>query len=113
MKKEQRPLKGIGELPPPRTPEERQDNMINLAMSLVEQRLRDGTATSQETVHFLKLATEREQLEQLKLEQEVELAKAKIESLKTAEETKKLYEEAIIAFRSYQGHEEPEDEDIF
>ena len=112
MKKEQKPLEGAKAPPPARTPEEREDNMVNLAMSLVEQRLLDGTATSQETVHFLKLATMREELERQKLEQEIELAKAKRTALKSAEESKKLYEEALKAFTSYRGDYE-EDEDLY
>lgn len=113
MKKQPTPLADVGPLPPARTAEERQDQMIDLAMRLVEQRLRDGTATSQETTHYLKLGSEREKLEHLKLEQEIELAKAKIQNLKSAEETKILYEEAIAAFRSYQPNfEDYDDEDL-
>lgn len=113
MKKQPTPLADVGPLPPARTAEERQDQMIDLAMRLVEQRLRDGTATSQETTHYLKLGSEREKLERLKLEQDIELSKAKIQNLKSAEETKQLYEEAIAAFRTYQpNYEDYDDEDI-
>lgn len=34
------------------TAEERENELTNLAYDLVEQRLRDGTATAAETVHF-------------------------------------------------------------
>jgi hypothetical protein len=88
MKKQPKPLADVGPLPPARSAEEREMQMVNLAMKLVEQRMRDGTATSQETTHFLKLGTERERLEKQKLEQEIELAKAKIQAAKAAEETK-------------------------
>ena len=113
MKKQPTPLAGVGPLPPARTAEERQDQLTDLALRLVEQRLRDGTATSQETTHFLKLSTEKEKLERLKLEQEIELSKAKIKNLEAAEEAKQLAEAAIAAFRSYQpNYEEEYDEDI-
>lgn len=113
MKKEPTPLAGVGPLPPARTAEERQDQMIDLAMKLVEQRLRDGTATSQETTHFLKLGSQREALERMKLEQDIELTKAKIKAEQTAEETKRLYEEAIAAFKTYQPtYEDYDDEDL-
>ena len=114
MKKQPTPLADVGPLPPARTAAERQDQMIDLAMQLVEQRLRDGTATSQETIHFLKLGTEKERLEQLKLEQDIELTKAKIKAEKTAEEIKALYKEAIAAFGTYQpNYEDYDDEDIY
>lgn len=113
MKKQPTPLADVGPLPPARTAEERQDQLIDLALKLVEQRLRDGTATSQETTHFLKLSTEKEKLEQRKLEQEIELSKAKIKNLEASEEAKQLAEAAIAAFRSYQpNYEEEYDEDL-
>lgn len=113
MKKGEKQTASLDSVRVARTAESREEDMIGLAMDLVEERLRNGTATSQETTHFLKLATQRERLERLKLEQEIELSKAKIDSLRTAEETKKLYEEAIRAFRTYQGdYEGYDDEDI-
>ena len=42
---------------PASSPEAQEQYMINLAMTLVEKRLREGTASSAETTHFLKLAT--------------------------------------------------------
>ena len=68
---------------PALTPEARENQMIALAMDLVEQRLRNGTASSQETTHFLKLATVKEQREREKLEAEIKLANAKIASLES------------------------------
>lgn len=112
MRKEKTPGVELEPLPPVATEEARTERAIDLAMTLVEQRLRDGTATSQETTHFLKLASQKEQLDIKLKEQEIELAKAKIESLKAAEEAKALYADAINAFRSYQGDYEEYEEDI-
>ena len=42
---------------PALTPEARENQLIALATDLVEKRLIEGTASSQETTHFLKLAT--------------------------------------------------------
>lgn len=58
---------------PALTPEAREGQMISLAMDLVEQRLRNGTASSQETTHFLRLATTKEQVERRLAEKELEL----------------------------------------
>lgn len=96
---------------PARTPEERQDILIARAMDLVEQRLIDGTASAQETTHFLKLATEKERLERQKISQEIELSRAKIAAIESAQKVEELYAEAMKAFGIYRG-EIPEDEDI-
>ena len=51
-------------------PEQRENQLIALAFDLVEDRLRNKTASAQETTHFLKLATEKERLERERLENE-------------------------------------------
>ena len=51
---------------PALTPEARENQLIAKAYDLVEQRLDDGTATSQETTHFLKLGSAKAKLESLK-----------------------------------------------
>ena len=52
------------------SPEARENQLISLAYDLVEQRLRDGTATSQETVHFLKLGSTKDRIEKEILERQ-------------------------------------------
>jgi hypothetical protein len=95
---------------PPLTPEAKEQLMISLAYDLVEQRLRDGTASSQETTHFLKLGTEKARLEQKRLEAETEMIIAKKESLQSQQESKELFAEAISAFKRYSGQNTAEDE---
>lgn len=91
-------------LRPALSPENRETQMAALAMDLVEQRLRDGTASSQETTHFLKLVSSKAKLEQERLKLENELVAAKTKALANAEEIKVLYEEALKAMRRYGGH---------
>lgn len=91
-------------LRPALNPETRESQMAALAMDLVEQRLRDGTASSQETTHFLKLVSSKAKLEQERLKLENELVAAKTKALANAEEIKVLYEEALKAMRRYGGH---------
>lgn len=99
---------------PALTPEAQENQMIALAMNLVEQRLLNGTASSQETTHFLKLATVKYQLEKEKLRYENELTAAKTESLKRIDENRQIAEDAIKAMRSYQGIGDPDDyQDIY
>lgn len=92
--------------PPARSPENRENQLIDLAYSLVEERLRNGTASAQETVHFLRLGTTRARLEQQKVETETELLKAKQKMIESAEHTSAIYQEAIDAMKRYSGHTE-------
>lgn len=78
-------------------------HMINLAMKLVEKRLLEGTASSAETTHFLKLATSKNELEKTKLEEENKLLRAKTETLQNAKHSEELYEKAIAAMKKYNG----------
>lgn len=92
-------------------PANREAQLVNLAVNLAEKQLYQGNATAPVIVHFLKLATEREKLERVKLEGENELLRAKVAQLASAERTEELYREAISAMRSYQGRREPEEPD--
>ena len=94
---------------PALTPEAREQQMISLAMDLVEQRLRNGTASSQETTHFLKLASTKEKLEQEKLVTENKLLQAKIDNLESQSLSASLCAEALKAFSSYAGKEDKGD----
>lgn len=84
--------------------EARENQLISLAIDLVEQRLRDGTASSQETTHFLKLASRKAKIEQERAELENELIKAKTQALRDQADMKTLYTEAIAAMRRYSGN---------
>lgn len=94
---------------PALTPEARENQMISLAIDLVEQRLRDGTASSQETCHFLKMASSKARLEKEILEKQKELITAKTDHIQSSKRVEALYEEAIKAFRDYNGQGDPND----
>ena len=89
---------------PALSPEARENQLIALAVDLVEQRLLDGSASSQETTHFLKLGSMKNQLEMEKLREENKLLKAKTESIQSAKRVEELYAEAINAMRRYSGN---------
>ena len=97
-------------LRPALSPEARENQLITLAMDLVEQRLRDGTASSQETTHFLKAASQKSKLELERIKLENELTAAKTKSIANGEEIKVLYEDAIKAMRRYSGFGSEDDE---
>jgi len=103
-KEPQRPIR------PATTLEGRENQLISMAVDLAEQRIRNGTATSQELSHFLKLGSTRERLEQERLIQENELLKAKVENMASTKRIEELYQTALDAMRTYAGHE-PRDYD--
>ena len=88
---------------PALTPDARENQMISMAMDLVEKRLLEGTASSQETTHFLKLASSKERLEKEKLEKDVEFLKAKTEAIQSVKRVEELYTNALNAMRKYNG----------
>ena len=96
---------------PALTPEARENQLISLAIDLVEQRLIDGTASAQETTHFLKLASRKAKLEAERAELENELIKAKTQSIRDQADIKTLYKDAIEAMRRYGGHGSSEEEE--
>lgn len=89
---------------PPLTPEAEENQLISLATDLVKQRLIDGTASSQETTHFLKLGSSKARIEKEILERQRDLISAKTEALQAAKRIEDLYTEAISAMRKYSGH---------
>lgn len=102
---------------PALNPEMREQQLISLAVDLVEQRLRDGTASAQETTHFLKLASQKNKIELERAKLENELIKAKTQSINDQADMKTLYLDAINAMKRYSGHrsdvEEEEDYDEY
>lgn len=99
---------------PALNPEARENQLIALAVDLVEQRLRDGTASAQETTHFLKLASRKTKLELERAELENKLIQAKTQAINDQADIKTLYKDAIAAMRRYSGHgSESEDEEEY
>lgn len=83
------------------SPEEREQEMIELAMRCAEQQLRDGTASPAVVVHFLKRTDPEERKKIEKMSKEIELLNAKIESYENHKRVEELYSNAIAALRSY------------
>lgn len=96
---------------PGATAEARENELIALAYDLAEQRLLNGTATSQEVVHFLKMGSMRQREELEKLKKENELLVAKTEAIHSSTANESAYLEVIAALRSYQPtQDDSEDE---
>ena len=94
---------------PALTPEARENQLISLATDLVEKRLREGTASSQETTHFLKLASTKARLEKQILEKQAELISAKTEAINSQKNMDEVYKRAIDAMRNYSGRGDPDE----
>ena len=89
--------------PPARSLENRENQLIEKAYDVAEERLNNGTASAQEIVHFLKMGAARAQLEKEKLEAEVHLLESKKEIMDARKQSSEAYAEALAAFRSYNG----------
>lgn len=94
---------------PATTPEARENQLISMAYDLVEQRLLDGTATSQETTHFLKMGSLKARLENDKLREENELLKAKTSAIQSEQASAELYSQVIKAIKDYSGKSDEEE----
>lgn len=98
-------------MPPAKTPEARENQLVAMAVDLAERQLRDGTATSQVITHFLKMGSTKEKIEKEILEKQKELITAKTEALKSQKRIEDLYANALNAMRRYSGVLEVDDED--
>lgn len=86
--------------------EDREDQLIALATNRAEEQLRNGTASSQVIVHYLRLGSTKNRLELEKLRRENEMLKAKTKAIESAERVEELYAEAIAAMREYKGDDD-------
>lgn len=91
---------------PALTPEARENQLIAEAIDLVEQRILNGTASSQETTHFLKLGSTKAQYEKEVLKMQRDLMQAKIDNIKSYEKNEEFHQQIIEMFKKYSGEDE-------
>lgn len=94
---------------PALSPEARENQLIAYATNLAEKQLREGTASSQVIVHYLKLGSSKEKLEKKLLAEQVKLAEAKTEAIQSAQRVEELYANAIKAMNVYSGNGDKND----
>lgn len=97
------PLEPLPPLKAAKTPQGRENQMIDLANKLAERQLRDGTASAQVIAHYLKLGSSRERLEQERLRGENALNLKKIEVMAENNRLGDLLDKAMAAFKKYEG----------
>lgn len=86
-----------------RTVEGRESQCIALAYDLVEKRLREGTATSQEIVHFLRMGAPQERKKAELLDKQMRVLDAKAEAYESSRRMESLYADAIEAVTKYRS----------
>lgn len=111
MKRTPKPINNR-EFPPAKSVEERENQMISLAVDCAEQQLRDGTASSQVICHYLRLGSTRERIEKELMEERIKLEKAKTEVMNSTKRMEELYSKALDAMRSYSPNRGDEDMDF-
>ena len=102
-------LKESRRLRPAKTLEGRENQLISLAVDLAEKQLREGTASAQVITHYLKLGSTKERLEMEKLKKENDLLIVKKQAIESSKRMEELYEEALSAFRDYNGQHHDEE----
>lgn len=89
---------------PARTVEERERQLISLAVDLAEKQLREGTASSTVIAHYLKLGATDYPLRKERLQRQNELFQAKKEALERSQEYEEIAQNAIAAMQRYSGN---------
>jgi len=96
---------------PAKTSDAREKQLVNLAVKEAEKRIKNGSATSQMIIHYLKMGSATEQLAREKLRNENLLLKAKTDALASAKRVEELYSEALNAMREYSGQTKTSEDD--
>ena len=91
--------------------EDRENQMIAMAVSTAEEKMRNGTAPTAIVVHYLKLATVQAQLEKKKLEAEIALLESKKAQADSSVRLEELYADAIRCMTQYGSSINRDDDD--
>lgn len=88
-----------------------ENQCISLSIDIAKEMLQNRTAPPSMILHFLKLATTREQIERETMQLQQELMVAKKQALESQARSEQLFADAMKAMRRYSGEEdETEDE---
>lgn len=105
MSKSQDGRKSAQRMRPALTPEARENQLIALAMDVAEEKLRNGTASSQLITEFVKRGSTKAALEKELLVEQKKLMEAKQEMMKVSSHMDEIYQKALNAFRGYSGQD--------
>lgn len=76
---------------------------MDLAVDLAEKQLSEGTASAMLITHYVRMASQKNRLEQEKLQKEIEFLRAKTEAYEADRRSDEKYERALKAFSLYSG----------
>lgn len=84
-------------------PEEREKQLISMAMDAAEKKFLEGRASDSLTIHFLRLATTKMELEKEKTRKEIAQLAAKTDAIQSMARMEELYNDAMNAIKNYGG----------
>lgn len=93
---------------PAMSPENRENQLIDLAYTVVEERLRNGQVTDSLLAQIFRMGSTRERLEKEHLMAQNKLANAKTKHIESSERIEELYKEAMTMLREYSGSTDSE-----
>lgn len=97
---------------PALTPENRENQLIDLAYSVVEDRLRDGKVSDSLLAQIFRMGSTRERLEKERLRAQNQLAAAKTKAIESSDKIEALYAEAMNALKVYAGQSDDDECDV-
>lgn len=116
-KQSQKSSKDNRKLHPSLTDDQEELELIAMARDLSYQRLKNGTASAQEIVYWLKAGSSENRVAKEIQQEQKKLIKAKTKAIADSENTAKLYSDAIEAMKRYHGEKDgdsdEQDLDIF
>ena len=95
----------------PVSDEARENQLVSLAIDVAQEMLENRTASPQVIIHYLRLGTVKEKLQNEKLLAEIEKLNATIKDLEEQTSYNQVVEEALAAMRAYTGMDTQEEAD--
>ena len=100
-------------LPPAKTPEARESQILSKAWDLIEERILDGTASNALLVQCLRMGSSKERFEKDLITTRIENLQAKTQAIEAEKRVDELYAKALDAMRIYSGqHPFNDDEEV-
>lgn len=98
-------------LPPAKTPEARENQILASAWNLIEERILDGTASNALLVQCLRMGSTKERVEKELMNTRIENLQAKTQAIEAEKRVDELYAKALNAMRIYSGQSPIDRED--
>lgn len=97
---------------PATSDEERWTQLSSLALDAIEQRVREGRASSAELLYLAKKGSQESKLEIQQMQEQVKLLQARTEDIQRSKITEELYKKVLESFQDYSGINYSEEDDM-